>query len=524
MLHLRHTIVILIALAMAAVLAGCGGNATAALRSASETATATNVNTLIDTEWVLVSLQGQPLVQGTQIRLGFERDRFSSFAGCNTLAGKYAAADSGTLSFSELERTMELCPEPEGLMEQEEVYVNALVSTATYWLSESRLELLDATGQVVLVYERLSPGSIEGALPGTKWVLTSLRGQPVLPGMVINLEFGDQSLGGYTGCNYYGGEFDKGPSGAKGHGTFVIRSFEVTVMECREGVLAQEQEKAYLDALTSVVSYRLETDCLDLRNATDETVLVYTRRAECAEESASLAGTAWYLVSVDGREPTTGPATLLVFVDDKWFVECSQCEGYISSYQVSGHDLAAAFSASLGRVCQDEEGHGVTVLEVPADYCLAQGSLQITTVPGQVFAYEPLPEAAQPPLEGPTWLLLSIVGARQVEGEPVPWPDPAWLAEGTEITATFAGGTVSGSAGCNDYGTAYTLDGTSLDFGDIAATEKACLTPEGVMDQEQRYLGALEDVTDYRISGTLLWLWTKDRRALAFSAQGPKKP
>jgi len=83
---------------------------------------------------------------------------------------------------------------------------------------------------------------------------------------------------------------------------------------------------------------------------------------------------------------------------------------------------------------------------------------------------------------------------------------------------------VSGSAGCNDYGTAYTLDGISLDFGDIAATEKACLTPEGVMDQEQRYLCALEDVTDYRISGTLLWLWTKDRRALAFSAEGPKKP
>ena len=40
-------------------------------------------------------------------------------------------------------------------------------------------------------------------------------------------------------------------------------------------------------------------------------------------------------------------------------------------------------------------------------------------VPGQVFAYEPLLEAAQPSLEGPDWSLLSIVGARQIEGEPV---------------------------------------------------------------------------------------------------------
>jgi heat shock protein HslJ len=526
---MRHLIVNLIALALAAALASCGGNATSAEPSATaplggalETTTDRPASDLADTEWVLTSLRGQPPTPGSQISLRFEGDRFSSFAGCNTLAGRYKAIDAGTLGFPELERTMELCPELEGVMEQEEAYVDAFVITATYRLTRDRLELLDATGQAVLVYERLSLGSTEGALPGTKWVLTSLRGQPPLSDTHISLEFEDQSFGGYTGCNYYGGGPDSGGYAATDDGNLKLLSFEVTLIGCPDSIAAQE--KAYIDALTSVRFYRLVANRLELRDATDEVVLIYTRRAECAEEPASLAGTAWYLVSVDGREPTTGPATLLVFVDDKWFVESSQCEGFISSYQISGHDLAAAFSASLGRVCQDEESHGVTALEVPADYCLAQGSLQITTVPGQVFAYEPLPEAAQPPLEGPTWLLLSIVGARQIEGEPVPWPEPVWLVEGTEITLAFEGGTVSGSAGCNDYGAAYTLDGTSLEFGDIAATEKACLTPEGVMDQEQRYLGALEDVTDYRISGTLLWLWTKDRRALAFTAQGPKKP
>jgi heat shock protein HslJ len=66
------------------------------------------------------------------------------------------------------------------------------------------------------------------------------------------------------------------------------------------------------------------------------------------------------------------------------------------------------------------------------------------------------------------------------------------------------------------------VDGTWLDFGDIAATEKGCLTPEGVMEQEQRYLGALKDVTNYYIYGSLLWLWTEDGRGLALTAQGTK--
>jgi formylglycine-generating enzyme required for sulfatase activity/heat shock protein HslJ len=365
-------------------------------------------------------------------------------------------------------------------------------------------------------------GSATGALNGTKWVLSSLRGQPPLPDTHISLEFDDQRFGGFTGCNYYGGGPGSGGYATTDDGNLKFLSFEVTLIGCPESIAAQE--KAYIDALASVRFYRLVDNRLELQDATDEVVLIYTRRAECAEEPVSLAGTAWYLVSVDGREPAPGPATVLVFVDDKWFVECSQCEGFVSSYQVAGHDLTAAFSASLGRVCQDEEDRHVTALEVPGDYCLAQGRLQITTAPGQVFAYEPLPEAARPPLEGPTWLLLSIVGARQIEGEPVPWPDPAWLVEGTEITITFEGDTASGSGGCNGYASAYTRDSTSLDFGDIVATEKACLTPDGVMEQEQRYLGALQDVTDYRISGTLLWLWTKDRRALAFAAQGPKSP
>jgi heat shock protein HslJ len=78
---------------------------------------------------------------------------------------------------------------------------------------------------------------------------------------------------------------------------------------------------------------------------------------------------------------------------------------------------------------------------------------------------------------------------------------------------------VSGSAGCNTYSAAYTFDGSFFTFETPVATEMACSAPAGVMEQEQRYLGFLKDVTAYRIVGNQLWLETGDGRALVFTAQ-----
>ena len=184
----------------------------------------------------------------------------------------------------------------------------------------------------------------------------------------------------------------------------------------------------------------------------------------------------------------------------------------------TGHDLSSGFSAWLGQVCQDEGNQGVTTLATPSDYCLTQGRLQIATRAGRVFVYDPLPETARPPLEGPTWFLLSIVGQRLVEGEVAPWPDPFPVREGSVITLTLANGIASGSAGCNTYQATYSR-GAAITFGPLAMTKKACLAPEGVMEQEQRYLGVLQDVTDYRLVGSELWLETGSGPALVFAVK-----
>ncbi len=69
-------------------------------------------------------------------------------------------------------------------------------------------------------------------------------------------------------------------------------------------------------------------------------------------------------------------------------------------------------------------------------------------------------------------------------------------APGTEITASFADGMISGSAGCNNYNAAVSSDGgQTLTVGPAASTMMAC--PDPAMAQETAYLTALQGATQW---------------------------
>ena len=66
------------------------------------------------------------------------------------------------------------------------------------------------------------------------------------------------------------------------------------------------------------------------------------------------------------------------------------------------------------------------------------------------------------------------------------------VATDTKLTATFgADGSLTGSTGCNSFHGSYTLDGTAIEVGPLAATKKACASKEASA-QEAGYLAALE--------------------------------
>jgi hypothetical protein len=77
---------------------------------------------------------------------------------------------------------------------------------------------------------------------------------------------------------------------------------------------------------------------------------------------------------------------------------------------------------------------------------------------------------------------------------------------GTTPTAEFSADQISGSAGCNTYFGTYTLSGSDISIGDLASTEMACMDPEGVMEQDQVFLSALQSAASFRLNGERLEL------------------
>ena len=108
---------------------------------------------LEDTQWTLTLLNGRSLVTNTNITLEFEEKEVGGFAGCNQYGGRYSATSTGALSVGDLAKTEQLCLGPPGVMGQEETYVKAFIDARGYRIRDKRLELENAEGKTILIFE-----------------------------------------------------------------------------------------------------------------------------------------------------------------------------------------------------------------------------------------------------------------------------------------------------------------------------------------------------------------------------------
>jgi heat shock protein HslJ len=94
-------------------------------------------------------------------------------------------------------------------------------------------------------------------------------------------------------------------------------------------------------------------------------------------------------------------------------------------------------------------------------------------------------------LEGTNWALTEMNGEA--------------LIPNTQITLSFNENALGGNAGCNSYGGDYVAGpGGALQVEGVFRTLMACLEPDGVMEQEDEYLSALERANTYVIDNDTL--------------------
>ena len=86
------------------------------------------------------------VIIGTELTAAFGADGIvTGSAGCNNYSAGYEVDDSN-ISIGLPISTMMACAEPEGIMEQEQEYLTALGTAATYQITGDRMEMRTAEG------------------------------------------------------------------------------------------------------------------------------------------------------------------------------------------------------------------------------------------------------------------------------------------------------------------------------------------------------------------------------------------
>jgi heat shock protein HslJ len=109
---------------------------------------------LAGTSWTVTSYNNgkQAVVSvmaGTTIDASFGKSSVSGSAGCNDYNATYQSG-TGTISFGPIGATRKECPSPAGLMTQEQAYLAALSSAATYTIDGATLELRTKGGEIAI--------------------------------------------------------------------------------------------------------------------------------------------------------------------------------------------------------------------------------------------------------------------------------------------------------------------------------------------------------------------------------------
>ena len=353
------------------------------------------------------------------------------------------------------------------------------------------------------------------SLEGTIWVLESyLNSEGVLVGPLpdsqVTAVFQDGQIGGNASCNSYFGSYE-----ADAEGNLTVGALGMTEMFCMiDELMAQESD--FLAALTSSASYLITEDNLQIEDADGKEILVFS-----ALKPAPLVGPLWGFagfVDVRGtaRSALAGTEITATFDEEGKLGGSSGCNNYSTAYEVSGNQMSISGPiASTMMMCpapgvMEQEGEYLAALESVASYVIEAKQLTLYNAQGQAILTYVVREPT--PLAGTQW---DVIGYNNGKGGVVS------VVIGTELNALFGeDGTLSGSAGCNNYNAGYEVDDASAAEGEIsigpaASTRMFCGEPEGTMDQEGLYLAALEMAEVFRIQGDRLQLRTAEGSLVA---------
>jgi heat shock protein HslJ len=219
------------------------------------------------TSWVLADLAGRSPSAGQPPTAHFESGRVSGTDGCNRYSAPFTAAGS-TITVGPGATTQMACP-PE-VMDRAQSFRDALQSARRFRIADDRLELRSADGATLLTM-----AAQRTTVVGTWEVVAFNNGRQAVVGVLenypINMAFApDGTVAGSAGCNGFNAAYE-------GEGAAFRFGPSATTRRFCPDEGAMEQEQAFLGALQTVATVRIEGDRLEFRTADDALALMLRR-------------------------------------------------------------------------------------------------------------------------------------------------------------------------------------------------------------------------------------------------------
>ena len=226
----------------------------------------------------------------------------------------------------------------------------------------------------------------------------------------------------------------------------------------------------------------------------------------------ALKGITWILVKLNGSAPMKGKTATIRFRDNKASGSGS-CNSYSGKYDLSGKKIKLKRIIITSMACSPrsvlkQEDRFMKALGTVDEYLISNRQLILRNKKGVELVFRPRAKDKNRALINTEWKLETIITGGLASS----------TVRNSSISALFDGKKVSGSAGCNNYSSSYTIDGESLKLSKMSFTEKRC-SGEALRKQEGVVLSIIKNVTKYRITGSRLSLETGDGRRLDFHAR-----
>lgn len=393
--------------------------------------------------------------------------------------------------------------------------------------TSTRLPLATAT----LVTE---PTPTRLPIDGATWILESIDGQPPIKGTHLTLMVNEPWVGGFDGCNDFGGRHESGQPIIKRDGTISLPPLARTLQGCVTPPGILDQADRYLDVMKQDARARVVDNQLHVLDGSGQVVLVFARKQPLLGRPIDLAGTSWRLVDNEGIYGEG--ATTLLFLNSWAGTGTTVCRDYNIGYTVSeGHIRIPAMGMSgsaepcSSDVSRQEHQFGED-FGWEDEYAIHQTDgaerLVVRTSRGKTLTFKPLPQSASA-IFGTQWRLVRFLESWS-DDSGMRWPRNTDVSVSENITATFDERSIEGSIGRASCAyRAVGTDGTPLLGADktisIAAasvTENSCDDGIGrVSLKQQRYLDALLTAERYTVFGERLAIITSDGGALIFQPE-----